>query len=44
MLPGSGKKPAESSAEDIGTLFKDVGKVVINSVGGAMGALYGIFF
>jgi dihydroxyacetone kinase-like protein len=38
------KKLAESSAEDIGTLFKDVGMVVMNSVGGAMGALYGTFF
>ena len=34
----------ESSAKDIGTLFKDVGMVVMNSVGGAMGALYGTFF
>ena len=38
------KKLAESSAEDLGTLFKDVGMVVMNSVGGAMGALYGTFF
>jgi dihydroxyacetone kinase-like protein len=38
------KKLAESSAEDIGTLLKDVGMVVLNSVGGAMGALYGTFF
>jgi dihydroxyacetone kinase-like protein len=38
------KKLAGSSAEDIGTLFKDVGMVVMNSVGGAMGALYGTFF
>ena len=37
-------KLAESSAEDVGTLFKDVGMVVLNSVGGAMGALYGTFF
>lgn len=35
---------AESSAEDIGALFKDVGMVVLNSVGGAMGALYGTLF
>jgi dihydroxyacetone kinase-like protein len=34
----------ESSAEDVGALFKDVGMVVLNSVGGAMGALYGTFF
>ena len=38
------KKLADSSAEDIGALFKDVGMVVMNSVGGAMGALYGTFF
>ena len=38
------KKLAESTAEDVGTLFKDVGMVVLNSVGGAMGALYGTFF
>lgn len=37
-------KLAASSAEDVGTLFKDVGMVVLNSVGGAMGALYGTFF
>jgi dihydroxyacetone kinase-like protein len=38
------QKLAQSTAEDIGTLFKDVGMVVLNSVGGAMGALYGTFF
>jgi len=38
------KKLAASTAEDVGTLFKDVGMVVMNSVGGAMGALYGTFF
>ena len=38
------KKLAASSAEEVGTLFKDVGMVVLNSVGGAMGALYGTFF
>ena len=38
------KKLVDSSAEDLGTLFKDVGMVVMNSVGGAMGALYGTFF
>lgn len=38
------QKLAESTAEDVGTLFKDVGMVVLNSVGGAMGALYGTFF
>jgi dihydroxyacetone kinase-like protein len=38
------KKLTKSSADDIGTLFKEVGMVVLNSVGGAMGALYGTFF
>jgi phosphoenolpyruvate---glycerone phosphotransferase subunit DhaL len=38
------KKLSESKAMDIGTLFKEVGMVVLNSVGGAMGALYGTFF
>jgi dihydroxyacetone kinase-like protein len=38
------KKLAASSAADVGTLFRDVGMVVMNSVGGAMGALYGTFF
>lgn len=38
------KKLTASSAADVGTLFKDVGMVVLNSVGGAMGALYGTFF
>ena len=38
------KKLAESPAEDVGALFKKVGMVVLNSVGGAMGALYGTFF
>ena len=38
------KKLVASSAEDVGTLFKDAGMVVLNSVGGAMGALYGTFF
>jgi len=38
------KKLAESSATDMNTLFNDVGMVVLNSVGGAMGALYGTFF
>ena len=37
-------KLGESSAEDVGALLKDVGMVVLNSVGGAMGALYGTFF
>ena len=38
------KKLAESTAADVSTLFNDVGMVVLNSVGGAMGALYGTFF
>ena len=38
------KTLAESSADDVGALFKEVGMVVLNSVGGAMGALYGTFF
>jgi dihydroxyacetone kinase-like protein len=38
------KKLVASSAADVGTLFKDAGMVVLNSVGGAMGALYGTFF
>ncbi|CAB1060191.1 Putative dihydroxyacetone kinase (EC, ADP-binding subunit [Olavius sp. associated proteobacterium Delta 1] len=38
------KKLAVTSAADVGSLFKDVGMVVLNSVGGAMGALYGTFF
>ena len=38
------KKLVASSAEDVGMLFKDAGMVVLNSVGGAMGALYGTFF
>ena len=38
------KTLTESSADDVGALFKEVGMVVLNSVGGAMGALYGTFF
>jgi dihydroxyacetone kinase-like protein len=38
------KKLAASTATDMTTLFNDVGMVVLNSVGGAMGALYGTFF
>ena len=38
------KKLAESTAADMNTLLNDVGMVVLNSVGGAMGALYGTFF
>lgn len=38
------KKLPESQGKDIGILLKNVGMVVLNSVGGAMGALYGSFF
>ena len=38
------KKLSESQGRDIGTILKSVGMVVLNSVGGAMGALYGTFF
>lgn len=39
------KKLADDVAgRDIATLLKDVGMVVLNSVGGAMGALYGTIF
>jgi len=38
------KKLAESEEADIGALLDKVGKVILNAVGGAMGALYGTFF
>jgi dihydroxyacetone kinase-like protein len=38
------KKLPENQGNDIGTILKAVGMVVLNSVGGAMGALYGTFF
>lgn len=38
------KKLAGSDEADIGTLLEKVGKVILNAVGGAMGALYGTFF
>jgi len=38
------KKLGDSTAADMNALFNDVGMVVLNSVGGAMGALYGTFF
>jgi dihydroxyacetone kinase-like protein len=38
------KKLPESKGEDIEGILKAVGMVVLNSVGGAMGALYGTFF
>ena len=38
------KKLPESQGQDIGTVLKNVGMMALNSVGGAMGALYGTFF
>ena len=38
------KKLPESQGKDTEGILKDVGMVVLNSVGGAMGALYGTFF
>lgn len=38
------EKLPESEGQDVGTLLRNVGMVVINSVGGAMGALYGTMF
>jgi dihydroxyacetone kinase-like protein len=38
------KKLPESRDKDVGTIFKNVGMIILNSVGGAMGALYGTFF
>lgn len=38
------EKLAETKPTDMNTLFMNVGMVVLNSVGGAMGALYGTFF
>lgn len=38
------KKLAGSEEADIGALLDKVGKVILNAVGGAMGALYGTFF
>ncbi len=38
------KKLSESPAAGVDTLLNNVGFVVLNSVGGAMGALYGTFF
>jgi len=37
------KLPA-SEGKDVGAILKDTGMVVLNSVGGAMGALYGTMF
>jgi phosphoenolpyruvate---glycerone phosphotransferase subunit DhaL len=38
------KKLSTNHGKDIESILKDVGMVVLNSVGGAMGALYGTFF
>lgn len=38
------KKLLISEGQDIGAILKNVGMVVLNSVGGAMGALYGTMF
>jgi dihydroxyacetone kinase-like protein len=38
------KKLPEVAHQDVGTILKNVGMVILNSVGGAMGALYGTFF
>jgi dihydroxyacetone kinase-like protein len=38
------KKLPENMDKDVGTILKNVGMVILNSVGGAMGALYGTLF
>src|SRR4030043_644136 len=38
------KKLPENIDNDVGTILKNVGMVILNSVGGAMGALYGTLF
>jgi dihydroxyacetone kinase-like protein len=38
------KKLSANQGKDLPSILKDVGMVVLNSVGGAMGALYGTFF
>ena len=38
------KKLGTNQGKDLQSILKDVGMVVLNSVGGAMGALYGTFF
>jgi len=38
------KRLPENIDKDVGTILKNVGMVILNSVGGAMGALYGTFF
>lgn len=37
-------KLSETPGEEFETILKNIGMVVLNSVGGAMGALYGTFF
>jgi len=38
------KKLPENADKDVGAIFKNIGMVILNSVGGAMGALYGTLF
>jgi len=38
------KRLPESQGQDAGSILKNVGMMVLNSVGGAMGALYGTLF
>jgi len=38
------KKLPDNQGKDVGAILKNVGMVVLNSVGGAMGALYGTMF
>ena len=38
------KKLPENIDKDVGTILKNVGMIILNSVGGAMGALYGTLF
>ena len=38
------KKLPESEGKEVGVILKNIGMVVMNSVGGAMGALYGTLF
>jgi phosphoenolpyruvate---glycerone phosphotransferase subunit DhaL len=38
------KKLSTNQGKDVQSILRDVGMVVLNSVGGAMGALYGTFF
>jgi dihydroxyacetone kinase-like protein len=38
------RRLSESEGQDVGTVLNNVGMIVLNSVGGAMGALYGTLF